>query len=94
MFKGKCFRCGSGDHMMSDCKFSPTVTCNSCKNQGHIAAVCHKLTTARASTTDAAADPTQLQLQYHPSQPSASSFYTPQAGNYMQFNQPTPELPL
>ena len=93
LHKGKCFRCGSGEHMMPDCKFSPTVSCNSCKSQGHIAAVCLKSSPARASPTDSPADPAQLQLQYHPSGSTASSFYTPSDG-YAQYNQPTPQLPL
>ena len=25
-FKGKCFRCGAGDHIVTQCKLSPNVT--------------------------------------------------------------------
>ena len=86
-FKGKCFRCGAEDHMVPQCKLSPTITCNSCKQSGHIAAVCER------TATDNPPDLSQLQLQYSPGPPAASSCYVPQQG-YQDFNQPTPELPL
>ena len=89
--KGKCYRCGAGDHMIPGCKLPPTVTCNSCKNPGHIAAACLKSSSARATNSDSTPDPNQLQLQYSPD--SASSFYVPQSG-HQHYNQPTPELPL
>ena len=95
-FKGRCFCCGAGDHMVPQCKLSPNVTCNSCKQSGHIAAVCERTSTVRATVADNPPDPNQLQLQYSPgppAHPKASSFYIPQQG-YQNFNQPTPELPL
>ena len=90
--KGKCYRCGAGDHMIPGCTFPPSVVCKSCKAQGHIAAACIKTSSARA-TTDSTPDPNQLQLQYSPDSSAASSFYVPQPG-HQRFNQPTPELPL
>ena len=80
-FKGKRFRCGAGDHMVPQCKLSPNITCNSCKQSGHIAAVCERTSTVRATTTDNPPDLSQLQLQYSPgprAQSTASSFYVPQ----------------
>ena len=32
-FRGKCYRCGAGDHMIPQCKLPANVICNSCK--GH-----------------------------------------------------------
>ena len=91
--KGKCYRCGAGDHMIPGCTFPPTVVCKACKNPGHIAVACVKTSSARA-TTDSSPDPNQLQLQYSPdSSSTASSFYVPQAG-HQSYNQPTPQLPL
>ena len=98
-FKGKCFRCGATDHMVPQCKMPPNISCNSCKQSGHVAAVCERSSSARATTSDrSAGDSPQLQLQYSPGppvqqQPPASSFYIPQQG-YQDYNQPTPELPL
>ena len=98
-FKGKCFRCGASDHIVPQCKLSPNISCNSCKQSGHIAAVCERSSSVRATTLDhSTGDSNQLQLQYSPGplvqqQPPASSFYVPQQG-YQDYNQPTPELPL
>ena len=90
--RGKCYRCASGDHMIPGCKVPGIVVCKSCNNQGHITPACLKTSSAWASAADSSADSGQLQLQYHPSSPAASSFYMPQP--YQQFNQPTPDLPL
>lgn len=38
---GKCFRCGSTDHMANRCKHMYTV-CNYCKRKGHLRKVCFK----------------------------------------------------
>ena len=69
-FRGKCYRCGAGDHMIPLCKLPANVTCNSCKCQGHIASVCTKSSSARASYTDSLAD----SEQHSPNTPPASSF--------------------
>ena len=92
--RGKCYRCASGDHMIPGCKVPATATCKLCNMQGHISPACLKSpSSARASAADSSADSGQLQLQYSPSLPPASSFYLPQQ-QYQQYNQPTPELPL
>ena len=91
--RGKCYRCASGDHMIPGCKVPATATCKLCNMQGHISPACLKSSSsARASAADSPADSGQLQLQYSPSSPPASSFYMPQ--QYQHYNQPTPELPL
>ena len=90
-FKGRCFRCGSGDHMVPQCKLPSNITCNSCKQSGHVSAVCERASTVRATIVDNPADPNQLQLQYlpgPPAHPAASSFYIPQQG-YQNFNPPS-----
>ena len=89
----KCYRCASSNHMIPGCKVPATVTCKLCNFQGHISPACLKSTSsARASAADSPHDSGQLQLQYSPSSPPASSFYVPQP--YQQYNQPTPQLPL
>ena len=61
-FKGKCFRCGATDHMVPQCKLSPNISCNSCKQSGHIATVCERSSTVRATVLDnQPADSNQLQ---------------------------------
>ena len=34
--KGKCFRCGSWEHMANNCRVAKDVKCRSCGAQGHI----------------------------------------------------------
>ena len=36
--KGKCYRCGSGEHMANNCSVAKDVKCRSCNATGHIAA--------------------------------------------------------
>ena len=38
--KGKCFRCGSGEHMANNCRVAKDVKCRSCGAQGHIQSAC------------------------------------------------------
>ena len=40
VMKGKCYRCGSGDHMANNCSVAKDVKCRSCNVMGHIAAAC------------------------------------------------------
>ena len=80
IFKGKCFRCGSSDHMQPACKLPSTITCNVCNKPGHISPVCSQSANARAiqqqdspstgSTSQVHSFPA---LQYLPDGASASS---------------------
>ena len=88
--KGRCFRCGSKDHIMPQCKLSSSISCNTCKQSGHISSVCSQAAAA-ARTTDGAPD--QLALSYCPD-PSATAFYAPSSSMHAQYNMPTPEMPL
>ena len=38
--EGKCFRCGSGEHMANNCMVAKDVKCQSCREQGHIQSAC------------------------------------------------------
>ena len=95
----KCYRCGSAEHMMPACKMSASITCNTCKAQGHISPVCLKAVarTVSSQPTQPEQNSGQLALTYDPSQSAASSFYAPasaQVFNSAAHNIPTPQLPL
>ena len=85
--KGRCFRCGNKEHMMPQCKLSPSVSCNTCKQTGHISPVCSHAAAARSADTTV---PDQLAISYTPDS-SAAAFYAPSASN---FNMPAPQMPL
>ena len=38
VMKGKCYRCGSGDHMANNCQVAKDIKCRSFSSPGHIAA--------------------------------------------------------
>ena len=40
VMKGKCFRCGSSEHMANNCKVAKVVKCRTCNAQGHIQNAC------------------------------------------------------
>ena len=103
LIKNRCYRCGSADHMIPACKLSPTITCNTCKSQGHISPVCLKAV-ARVTSQDGpsaqqqsdSAD-SQLALTYDPSIPAAGYYATANpvfAAYGNPHNLPTPEVPL
>ena len=72
LFKGKCFRCGSADHMQPACKLPSSITCNVCNKPGHISPVCSQSANAGALQQDSssAGPPSQVHsfpaLQYLP----------------------------
>ena len=89
--KGRCFRCGQADHMMPACKLSANITCNTCKNPGHISSACHSGTT-RAIQGDNSLQHIPNAIDYFPA--SASSQYVGASYTASAHNRPTPELPL
>ena len=100
-FKGKCFRCGSTEHMQPNCPKSAGITCNICKQPGHMSSVCLRAAAARAvqeqpAYTVSYPPSVQSQPQLTHQQPlavdysdSVSSAYTAQLHNI-----PTPQAPL
>jgi len=46
---GRCFRCGSQDHMMPKCKHHATIICGNCKQAGHMTSVCGRPSARQAS---------------------------------------------
>ena len=40
VMKGKCFRCGSSEHMANACKVAKDVKCRLCNAPGHIQSAC------------------------------------------------------
>ena len=97
-FKGKCFRCGSSDHMQPACKLPSTITCNVCHKPGHISPVCSQSANARALQQDSSpAGPADQvhsypALQYLPD--GASAQPAPSYASASAYALPTPELPL
>ena len=67
---GKCYRCGSSDHLGSGCSVRRDHVCNRCKGKGHIPQACLP-SAARATAAPEqaqASDQQQLQLEYQPDQ--------------------------
>ena len=100
IFKGKCFRCGSAEHMQPACKLLSLNKCNICRQPGHISPVCSQSANARAIQQDSSsAGPANSfpALQYLPdgatnAQPSSS--YASASAYALHSLLPTPELPL
>ena len=100
IFKGKCFRCGSNDHMQPACKLPSSITCNVCHQPGHISPVCSQSSNAcmlQQDSSSAAQTNSFPAMQYMPDGASSS----PQHATYMSdlayiinSSLPTPELPL
>ena len=52
IFKGKCYRCGSGDLMQPACKLPSSINCNVCHQPGHLSPVCSQFANARMFQQD------------------------------------------
>ena len=65
IMKGKCYRCGSGEHMANNCSVAKDVKCRSCNATGHIAAACTPTASVRAVESEAGQGDT-LALEYRP----------------------------
>ena len=68
LMKGKCFRCGSSEHMANACKVAKDVKCRSCNAPGHIQSAClpGKVLSAEESVPPMGSD--TLALEYHQTQ--------------------------
>ena len=105
-FKGKCFRCGSAEHMQPNCPKPANITCNICKQAGHMSPVCLRAAAARV-VQDQSSQPTYT-VTYPSSQPQHQQFahqsnQQPLAVDYSDsvsaysanlHNLPTPQAPL
>ena len=100
-FKGKCFRCGSADYMQPNCPRSAGITCNICKQLGHMSSVCLQAAAARivqdqqpsytVSYPPCVQQPQQLTRQ----QPMAVDYSDSVSAYTAQLhNMPTPQDPL
>ena len=100
IFKGKCFRSGSTEHMQPACKLPSSITCNVCRQPGHISPVCSQSANARAIQQDSSsAGPVNSYpaIQYLPdgaTNAQPSSPYVSTSAYMINSSLPTPELPL
>ena len=66
---GKCYRCGSSEHLGSGCSVKRDHICNKCKGKGHIPQACFpSAARATAAADQPQASEQQLQLEYQPEQ--------------------------
>ena len=97
-FAGKCFRCGSADHIQSSCKYPRKVVCSRSNSTGHVQTACNK-PTARSAQPE---QPAQQAIEYQDSSwadavasPAAQSNYIgPARTEWTSSNRPTPEAPM
>ena len=105
-FKGKCFRWGSAEHMQPNCPKPPNITCNICKQAGHMSPVCLRAAAARAvqeqssqptyTVTYPSPQPQQQQFAHQPNQQPLAVDYSDSVSAYSAnlHNLPTPQAPL
>ena len=103
-FKGKCFRCGSADHMQPNCPKSAGITCNICKQSGHMSSVCLRATAApvvqdqqptyTVSYPPSVQQPQQPQQLTHQQQLAVDYSDSVSAYTAQLHNMPTPQAPL
>ena len=65
IMKGKCYRCGNGEHMANNCSVAKDVMYHSCNAAGHIAAACTPTASIRAVEGESGQEGT-LVLEYQP----------------------------
>ena len=66
VMKGKCYQCGSGDHMANNCQFAKDIKCRICNASGHIAAACLPTASVRAVEGEGGQGQSTLALKYQP----------------------------
>ena len=67
VMKGKCYRCGSPDHMAENCSVAKDVKCKKCSGVGHTQAACIASGQARATEDRPTARITKTMLHWHTS---------------------------
>ena len=83
LMKGKCYRCGSGDHMSNNCSVAKDVKCRSCNAMGHIAAVCTPTASVRVVEGESGQGNT-LALEYQPEKQQQQQQQPKAQVNYVQ----------
>ena len=82
VMKGKCYRCGSGDHMANSCSVAKDVKCRSCNAMGHIATACTPTANVRAVEGESGQG-NNLALEYQPEKQQQQTQQKAQV-NYVQ----------
>ena len=76
--KGKCFRCGSSEHMANNCKVAKDVKCRICNTQGHIQSACSQ-GKARSAEESQQVGPSDATLALEYQQPQVGEYSAAQA---------------
>ena len=63
--KGKCYRCGSPDHMANNCTVAKDIKCKRCNGTGHTQSSC--VASGQATATDDRSPPNSQNIQNNPS---------------------------
>ena len=100
-FKGRCYRCGSSEHMQPAYKLPSNIMCNVCHQVGHISPVCSQSAYTFMLQQDSAAaavqPPSFPAIQCMPDGAASSSQqagYTSASAYIVNSSLPTLELPL
>ena len=75
VMKGKCYRCGSPDHMANNCSVANDIKCKKCNAVGHTQAACVASGQARATddcTPTVPQNNPSLALEYQPENAQAN----------------------
>ena len=78
--------CGSGEHMVNNCKIAKDIKCRSCCSSGHIAAACLPTASVRAVEGESGQGQNTLALEYQPDKQQQQQQQPKQAAqvNYVQ----------